>query len=74
MHRIIFVTLASFFMPSLCCGTTLQPDSLVAKKQKEIYKETELDDVSVVGKDRTQDCARGLSASTLSTWATRRTP
>ncbi len=59
MYRIIFVSLVSFFMPSLCCGKALHPDTLVAKKQKEIYKETELDDVSIVGKDRTQRLREG---------------
>ena len=63
MHRIIFISLVSFFMPSLCCGTTLQPDSVVARKQKEkqkeIYKQKELEDVNIVGKDRTQRLREG---------------
>ena len=63
MHRIIFISLVSFFMPSLCCGTTLQQDSVVARKQKEkqteIYKQKELEDVNIVGKDRTQKLREG---------------
>lgn len=47
----------------LCCGATLQPDSVVTEKKKvkqdAIYKEKELSDVSVVGKDRTQRLREG---------------
>lgn len=47
----------------ICCGATLQPDSVVTEKKKvkqdAIYKEKELSDVSVVGKDRTQRLREG---------------
>ena len=58
MYHIRLVSLFSLFIPLICCGATLQPDSVVTEKKKvkqdAIYKEKELGDVSVVGKDRTQ--------------------
>ena len=63
MYHIRLVSLFSLFIPLLCCGATLQPDSVVTEKKKvkqdAIYKEKELSDVSVVGKDRTQRLREG---------------
>ncbi|MBO4482612.1 MAG: TonB-dependent receptor plug domain-containing protein, partial [Prevotella sp.] len=60
MYHIRLVSLFSLFIPLLCCGATLQPDSVVAGKKKDaIYKEKELSDVSIVGKDRTQRLREG---------------
>ena len=61
MYHIRLVSLFSLFIPLICCGATLQPDSVVTGKKKEdaIYKEKELSDVSVVGKDRTQRLREG---------------
>ena len=63
MYHIRLVSLFSLFIPLICCGATLQPDSVVTEKKKvkqdAIYKEKELSDVSVVGKDRTQRLREG---------------
>lgn len=59
MHMKIIATIILLVMPLVGWSSELQPDSVVSSSDKAIYKEKELHNVVVYGKDRTQKLREG---------------
>lgn len=59
MHVKRIITFISLFIPFVCWGAELQQDTLVSSSTKDIYKEKQLNNVVVYGKDRTQKLREG---------------
>lgn len=59
MHVKSIIIFISLLIPYVCWGVELQQDTLVSSSDKDIYKEKQLHNVVVYGKDRTQKLREG---------------
>lgn len=59
MYKKLLSTITSIILTLTCSATTLQQDSTAVSSHRNIYKEKELQNVIVYGKDRTQQLREG---------------